>query len=112
MARIKIILSLLPWVEFSCSRVDSKLIKLPDYFSRTEIDITQYKNKIPNLCDVELCEKYDRKLSNKRAYSAPQSVFLMDSLLSVPETELDSILDRTYCLDQNGTLIFDRIKAD
>ena len=88
MARIKIFLSSLPWVEFSWSRGDSKLIKLPDYFSRTEIDVKQYKNKIPNLCDIELCEKYDKKLSNKRTYSAPQSVFLMDSLLSVPETDL------------------------
>ena len=46
MARIKIFLSSLPWVEFSWSRGDSKLIKLPDYFSRTEIDVKQYKNKI------------------------------------------------------------------
>ena len=105
-ARFKLFLQSLNWLELSFSPGTSPILSLPDYLSRRSSDDEKLKTHQPNLCDLQKCVLIKEKLCLEKHYKAVDFCFLIDSLLNLEESELTKIKENTVSL-KNGKLTFD-----
>ena len=105
LARAKLYIQSLSWLELSWNRSDSKVIKAVDLFTRKSEDEKIYTNKLPNQDEENICKVYTEKVDESKVYSAPKALFLIDSLLSISPKEIAEMETSSYAVNENGILI-------
>ena len=101
-ARYKLFLSGLSWVEINFSPGLSRILTLADYFSRRDDDVQQFTQKLPKECDLVECSDLDIKLAKDRTYTAPKAMYVIDCLLAESTESLLDIENDSYGLDEKG----------
>ena len=113
-ARVKIFLESLSFLEISFSPGLSKQILLPDFFTRKCDDPPRQTQKKPVEDDVEKCKKIDKLLDKTKAYKASQHLFMIDSILEQDNNVLEKIKPKSvtisgsnvqYEIEQKGNIV-------
>ena len=86
-ARLKLFLESISFLEISYSPGFSNFIKLP----RKSTDEPIFKQKIPTDCDRQKCQKINELIDKNYIYKASQHIFMIDSLLDLSSQELSNI---------------------
>ena len=97
-ARVKIFLESLSFLEISFSPGLSKQILLPDFFTRKCDDPPRQTQKKPMTEDVEKCKTIDRLLDKTKAYKASQHLFMIDSILEQDDDVLEKIKPKSVTI--------------
>ena len=95
-SRYKIFLESLHWLEIQFTPGKSSLMSLADFFSRKNSDSKKFSQKKPQTCDQDTCVEYNKKLKTGCIYPAATSMFVIDSLLETPVSELADIKDDSF----------------
>ena len=110
-ARYKIFLSSLSWVEINFSPGISHVLALSDYFSRKCDDKPAYSQKLPNTCDTDLCYQLEKKLNKSLQYKASDSIYLIDSLVAENKDTINDIQENSYQLESSNKISYISIKS-
>ena len=100
-ARIKIFLQSLGWLRIKHIGAENPIIQYCDFWSRnTENQNKRFSNKMPSQRDVEICNKVSKKVDMSKEYSTKQIFFVLDYLLSLSESQIDKIEEKSVYLDE------------
>ena len=112
MARIKIYLQSLSWLELSFSPGISPILSLPDYLSRKAQDASgESRSNVNNDCEISKCLLYKSKICSEDHYKPSEFVFLIDSLMNLEESKIPQIREKSVRL-VNGKLVFELDEQD
>ena len=99
-ARFKIYLNSLIWLEINFAPGKSPVLALADYYSRRSTDEQIFSQKKPSLCEENQCTLIDSKLDKNVIYSAPQSLYVIDSLVNECGKSLLDIKDGSFRINR------------
>ena len=106
MARIKIYLQSLHWLELSFSPDTSPILSLPDYLSRrAQDDIGKTQNSVSD-CDLAKCMLFKTKICDTQHYKPSEFLFVIDSLMNLEKSQLPQNKENSFTL-KGGKLIFE-----
>ena len=101
-ARVKIFLESLSFVEISFSPGLSKQILLPDYFTRKYNDPKYTTQKKPTEADIDKCKTIDKLINKSNIYTASKHLFIIDHLLEMEKDKLEMVQPNTIKVDKSG----------
>ena len=95
MARIKIYLQSLNWLELSFSPGVSPILSLTDYLSqKSQDDIGIAQNNV-SVCDISKCMLFKSKICATQHYKPSEYLFMIDSLMNLDESEVPKIKENS-----------------
>ena len=107
-ARMKLFIETLNWLQICWTPGTSGLIALSDYYSRQREDLPA-KLKQPEINDLIICNRISNKIDKNKIYNSGKSLFLIDSLIELPQKEFDGIKSFSAYLNKDGKLRFECI---
>ena len=109
-ARYRIFLQSLDWLEISWKAGDSLPLKISDYLSRRSQCPKQKVNQQVTDNDCLLASKVASKLKREFSYSMDQSSHIIDYVLEMSEDQLESLPNESVYMDSDGIVKVDTSK--
>ena len=105
LARVKIYLNSLSWLNIDYQKGKSEIISVCDYFSRDQNSEKKYSQKLPDQKEIDKVDRVGEKFCDDQVLTIAESFFVMDFLLSKSESDIEQINDGS-CRIENKGIIF------
>ena len=109
LSRYKLYLQSLHWLELCYSPGTSPLLAMPDYLSRNLSEDRAEKQRLPGRCDIEKCYLIQDKICQEKHYKALDSIFMIDELLNLSESNLQKIKPKSCFITIEGKVSYETV---